>query len=131
MLARFEATTGDVIAAAGANVAKRIGDAVMFVTNGPASRARSHRVIEAARGSGSPSCASGSRSVDVIVRQGDFYGRTVNLAARLVAEAEPGTALADAALHNRSHGRRGLRLRSRGEVQPPASKDRRAVQLLR
>ena len=35
MLARFEATTGDVIAAAGANVAKRIGDAVMFVTNAP------------------------------------------------------------------------------------------------
>ena len=31
MLSRFEATTGDVITAAGANVAKRIGDAVMFV----------------------------------------------------------------------------------------------------
>ena len=41
MLTRFEATTGDVIAAAGANVAKRIGDAVMFVTNAPGSRARS------------------------------------------------------------------------------------------
>ena len=35
MLDRFEATTGDVIAAAGANVVKRIGDAVMFVTNAP------------------------------------------------------------------------------------------------
>jgi adenylate cyclase len=37
----------------------------------------------------------------VVVRQGDFYGRTVNLAARLVAAAEPGTALADAELHSR------------------------------
>ena len=35
MLDRFEATTGDVIVAAGANVVKRIGDAVMFVTNAP------------------------------------------------------------------------------------------------
>ena len=37
----------------------------------------------------------------MIVRQGDFYGPTVNLAARLVASAEPGTALTDAALHGR------------------------------
>ncbi len=37
----------------------------------------------------------------VIVRQGDFYGPTVNLAARLVASAEPGTALADTELHSR------------------------------
>ena len=35
------------------------------------------------------------------MRQGDFYGPTVNLAARLVASAEPGTALTDAGLHAR------------------------------
>jgi class 3 adenylate cyclase len=38
---------------------------------------------------------------EVIVRQGDFYGPIVNLAARLVASAEPGTALTDVALHDR------------------------------
>ena len=102
MLARFEATTGDVIAAAGANVAKRIGDAVMFVTNAPGiACALALELIEACARERLPKLRVGLAVGDVIVRQGDFYGRTVNLAARLVASAEPGTALADAALHDR------------------------------
>ncbi len=102
MLARFEATTGDVIAAAGANVAKRIGDAVMFVTNAPGvACALALELIEACAREKLPKLRVGLAVGDVIVRQGDFYGRTVNLAARLVAEAEPGTALADAELHSR------------------------------
>jgi len=62
MLDRFEATTGDVIAATGANVVKRIGDAVMFVSNAPRgcvlARARPPRSLrgrapaEAPRGGG-------------------------------------------------------------------------------
>jgi adenylate cyclase len=101
MLARFEATTGDVIAAAGANVAKRIGDAVMFVTNAPGvACALALELIEACAREKLPKLRVGLAVGDVIVRQGDFYGRTVNLAARLVAEAEPGTALADAELHS-------------------------------
>ena len=44
---------------------------------------------------------------DVIVRQGDFHGTTVNLAARLVATADPGVVLADAELHARLSGIRG------------------------
>ena len=35
MLDRFEAVTGDVVAASGASIVKRIGDAVMYVTNAP------------------------------------------------------------------------------------------------
>jgi adenylate cyclase len=102
MLARFESTTGNVIAAAGANVAKRIGDAVMFVTNAPGvACALALELIEACAREKLPKLRVGLAVGDVIVRQGDFYGRTVNLAARLVAEAEPGTALADAELHNR------------------------------
>jgi len=38
---------------------------------------------------------------DVMVRQGDFYGPTVNLASRLVSSAEAGTALTDAAMFQR------------------------------
>ncbi len=102
MLARFEATTGDVIAAAGANVAKRIGDAVMFVTNAPGiACALALELIEACTREKLPKLRVGLAVGDVIVRQGDFYGRTVNLAARLVAEAEPGTALVDSELHQR------------------------------
>ena len=47
------------------------------------------------------SCASASRSATSSCGSGDFYGPTVNLAARLVAAAEPGTVLADADLHSR------------------------------
>jgi class 3 adenylate cyclase len=102
MLARFEATTGDVIASAGANVAKRIGDAVMFVTNAPGiACGLALELIEACARERLPKLRVGLAVGQVIVRQGDFYGPTVNLAARLVASAEPGTALADAALHER------------------------------
>ena len=57
---------------------------------------------------------------EVIVRQGDFYGPTVNLAARLVASAEPGTALADATLHGRlSRVRAGYGFAPAGKFQLP------------
>ncbi len=102
MLARFEATTGDVIAAAGASVAKRIGDAVMFVTNAPGvACALALELIEACARERLPKLRVGLAVGHVIVRQGDFYGPTVNLAARLVASAEPGTALTDVALYGR------------------------------
>ena len=102
MLARFEATTGDVISAAGANVVKRIGDAVMFVTNAPGvACGLALELLEACAREGLPKLRVGLAFGDVMVRQGDFYGGTVNLAARLVASAEAGTALADKALYDR------------------------------
>ena len=121
MLARFEATTGDVIAAAGANVAKRIGDAVMFVTNAPGvACALALELIEACTRERLPKLRVGLAVGQVIVRQGDFYGPTVNLAARLVASAEPGTALADAALHDRlSRVRAGYGFAAAGQFQLP------------
>ena len=63
MLAHFEATTGDVIAASGANVAKRIGDAVMFVTNAPGiACALALELIEACARERLPKLRVGSRS---------------------------------------------------------------------
>ena len=119
MLARFEATTGDVIAAAGAHVAKRIGDAVMFVTNAPGvACALALELIEACARERLPKLRIGLSVGQVIVRQGDFYGPTVNLAARLVTSAEPGTALADAQLHGRlSRVRAGYGFAAAGRVQ--------------
>jgi class 3 adenylate cyclase len=102
MLDRFEATTGDVITAAGANVVKRIGDAVMFVTNAPGvGCALAVDLLEACAAARLPKLRVGLAFGDVMVRQGDFYGPTVNLAARLVSSAEAGTALTDAALYQR------------------------------
>jgi class 3 adenylate cyclase len=102
MIARFEATTGDVITGAGGTVVKRIGDAVMFIANAPGiACSLAVDLVEACARERLPKLRVGLAFGDVMVRQGDFYGRTVNLAARLVAHAEPGTALADEALHTR------------------------------
>jgi len=102
MLDRFEATTGDVITAAGANVAKRIGDAVMYVTNAPGvACALALELLEACAAARLPKLRVGVSFGDVMVRHGDFYGPTVNLAARLVSTAEAGTALTDAGLQRR------------------------------
>jgi class 3 adenylate cyclase len=108
MLDRFEATTGDVVAAAGANVVKRIGDAVMFVTNAPGIGCTlALQLVDACAAAHLPKLRVGIAFGDVIVRHGDFYGPSVNLAARLVAAAEPGTVLADAELNGRLGGVRG------------------------
>jgi class 3 adenylate cyclase len=102
MLDRFEQLTGEVIAVAGANVAKRIGDAVMFVTNAPGvACSLALDLLEACTAARLPKLRVGLAFGHVMVRQGDFYGPTVNLAARLVASAEAGTALTDAELHTR------------------------------
>ena len=102
MLDRFEATTGDVIAAAGANVVKRIGDAVMFVTNAPGiACSLALDLLEACEAAGLPKLRVGLAFGDVMVRQGDFYGPIVNLAARLVSSADAGTALTDVEMEQR------------------------------
>lgn len=108
MIDRFEAVTGDTIIAAGATVAKRIGDAVMFVSNAPGvACALALDLIEGCRNAGLPKLRVGVAFGEVIVRQGDFYGGTVNLAARLVGAADAGTALADASLYERLNRVRG------------------------
>jgi class 3 adenylate cyclase len=108
MLDRFEATTGDVITASGANVVKRIGDAVMFVTNAPGIGCTlAVDLLDACAEARLPKLRVGLAFGDVMVRQGDFYGPTVNLAARLVSSAVAGTALTDAGMYRRLSRVRG------------------------
>jgi class 3 adenylate cyclase len=108
MLNQWERVTGNIISAAGANVVKRIGDEVMFVTNAPGvACALALSLIEACAAAELPKLRVGVAFGDVMVRQGDFYGPTVNLAARLVGSADAGTALADEALHTRLSRVRG------------------------
>jgi class 3 adenylate cyclase len=102
LVGRFEAVTGDVIAAAGAQVIKRIGDAVMFVTTAPGvGCSLALDLLAACSASGLPKLRIGLAFGEVIVWQGDCYGPTVNLAARLVAAAEPGVVLTDVTLRDR------------------------------
>jgi class 3 adenylate cyclase len=102
LLTTFESVTGDVVAAAGAHVVKRIGDAVMFVTSAPGvACAVALDLVEQCAAQRLPRLRVGLAFGEVIVRQGDFHGATVNLAARLVAAAEPGVVLTDASLSGR------------------------------
>jgi class 3 adenylate cyclase len=102
MIDRFESTTGDVVAAAGAHVVKRIGDALMFVSNAPGVACElALDLVDACAKALLPKLRVGLAFGDVIVRHGDFFGPTVNLASRLVGAADAGTVLADATLHER------------------------------
>ena len=101
-LSVFEERTSDVIAMAGASLVKRIGDAVMFVTNAPGIACMlAIDLVDACAAAHLPKLRVGVAFGDVVVRHGDFYGPTGNLAARLVAAADPGTVLADTVLHAR------------------------------
>lgn len=102
MLSVFEGVTGDVIAAAGAHVVKRIGDAVMFITSAPGVACSvALELLDSCAEQRLPRLRIGLAFGEVILRQGDFHGRTVNLAARLVAAGEPGVILTDQSLASR------------------------------
>jgi adenylate cyclase len=72
---------------------KRIGDAVMFMTPAPGVACElALDLVDATEADPRlPPLCVGLAFGPVIVRGGDVYGPFVNLAARLCAEAEPGT----------------------------------------
>jgi class 3 adenylate cyclase len=90
LLTVFEQVAEEIVRDCDGRVVKYIGDAVMFVTHDPASAVRvAQRLIEAARIRGMQARAGVTFGV-VLPLEGDFFGPVVNLAARLVAMAEPG-----------------------------------------
>jgi adenylate cyclase len=93
----FEEAASDRITDGGGRVIKMIGDAVMYATSDPAAAASAaldlrdfvdaHPVLTRVRGA----ITSGA----VLSRDGDYFGPTVNRAARIVKLAEPGQVLID------------------------------------
>jgi adenylate cyclase len=86
---------------------KTLGDAAMLVA--PDAAALVDAVLEvirrgAAQGEGFPAVHAGVAYGPVLHRWGDWYGATVNLAARLAQRARPGTVLADAGARERAAG---------------------------
>jgi adenylate cyclase len=69
----------------------------------------------AARGPAIPPVHAGIATGDVVLRRGEIYGATANLAARLCEVAEPGTMLADDATRAASAE---LDWQSAGECRP-------------
>jgi adenylate cyclase len=98
---RFEEISYDIVAAHGGRVVKTIGDEVMFVVGDPVEAARVG--LELAEAYADDELLSdvrvGLAAGPVLVRDGDYFGPTVNLAARIVQIAEPGTVLVSDDLH--------------------------------
>lgn len=97
----FEAGARDVITAAGGRVVKTIGDAVLFIADdvetgaevalGLARAGRDGQLVDV------PPVRVSLVWGRVLSRFGDVFGPSVNLAARLTAEADPSTVLLDQA----------------------------------
>jgi adenylate cyclase len=82
----------------GGRLVKELGDGIMLVFPDVASAARAALALrEAAEADELPALHVGISAGPLIERDGDFYGRVVNLAARLSAAAEPREILLSAA----------------------------------
>jgi adenylate cyclase len=96
LLGRFEGLASDIITEAGGRVVKLIGDEAMLVFPTPEGAAQGAIELVAACAAGDlPSARAGLSLGPVLARGGDYFGRTVNLASRLVDVAAPDTVLAD------------------------------------
>ncbi len=93
LLTVFEEVADDIVRAEEGRVVKFIGDAVMYVAHDAGAGVRiAQGLIEAAR-LRSMNARAGVTIGVVLPLEGDFFGPVVNLAARLVAMAEPGEVL--------------------------------------
>jgi adenylate cyclase len=96
LLGRFEALASDVITEAGGSVVKLIGDEAMLVCPTAEGAAQGAiELVEACAAGELPSARAGLSLGPVLARGGDYFGRAVNLASRLVDVAAPDTVLAD------------------------------------
>jgi adenylate cyclase len=100
VLRAFETTAADLITAGGANVVKLIGDEVMFVAPDAATAVDTALALSDTFGQGDvlPPVRCGVNAGRVIVREGDYHGPVVNLAARIVKLAPPGSVLAPSSI---------------------------------
>lgn len=93
---RFESMAIETCVAGGAHVVKMIGDAVMFVAPDPVTALRVALAVvqEVEQDDGLPAARAGLDYGEVVPLSGDFFGRPVNVAARLTSFARPGTVVA-------------------------------------
>lgn len=93
----FEQRCAEVIAVGGGRIIKTIGDEVLFLTETPEAAARIALTLSKLikNDTSLPEARVAFVWGRILPRLGDIYGPTVNLAARLVALAEPGAVLTD------------------------------------
>ncbi|MDQ3953156.1 MAG: adenylate/guanylate cyclase domain-containing protein [Actinomycetota bacterium] len=100
LVTRFESMAIETCVAGGAHVVKMIGDAVMLVAPDAATALRVALAVVAAveEDEGLPAARAGLDYGEVVPMSGDFFGRPVNVAARLTSFARPGTVVVSEAL---------------------------------
>jgi adenylate cyclase len=100
LLTRFEDIVGDVLARHGARAVKSLGDGVMYAAEAAEAGCDAALAIAAAfaAGAGLPPVRVGLACGPVLSLYGDYFGEVVNLAARLVALANPGTVVVSEAV---------------------------------
>ena len=96
LIAQFETLVVERCVDAGAQVVKVLGDAVMFVASSPdAAVSAAAGVVEgAAANADLPQARAGLDFGQVRGLGGDYFGRPINVAARLTGFARPGTVVA-------------------------------------
>jgi adenylate cyclase len=94
VLVQFDEQTADAAARENGRIVKTIGDEAMFVTEAPAAACRIALDLVRAFDDGPlPPVRVGLATGEVVSVLGDVFGHEVNLAARLVAAAEPSAVL--------------------------------------
>jgi adenylate cyclase len=94
VLMEFDDLTSVIVADGGGQIVKMIGDEVMFVAEKAVDACRiGSRLVRSFRDSALPPVRVGLAAGDLVSMFGDLYGAEVNIAARLVDAAEPGTVL--------------------------------------
>lgn len=96
---QFEELVWDVVADAGGRVVKLIGDEAMFVVEDPGAACR--LALDLVETSPYP-VRIGLAEGAVVGLLGDYYGETVNLAARLVGVAEPSSVVVSESVRNKA-----------------------------
>jgi adenylate cyclase len=117
LAANFCRAMSEVAKASGGEVIKTIGDAVMVRHHDPTEAvglglAAAHDVMA---GHGFPAVRVGMHHGPAVERDGDWFGSTVNLAARVAAMAAASEVLVTAAVRDNTHDLAGVEFESRGE----------------
>jgi class 3 adenylate cyclase len=90
----FHRSVRELAADGGCDVVKLLGDGVMLHARDCQAAVRlAHRILDLSAGHGYPPIRIGLDSGPAVHREGDWYGATVNAAARLAAAATPGELL--------------------------------------
>ncbi len=89
----FENRSSDIVARAGGQVIKHMGDAIMYVAVDPVTACEVALSLTEDFADQRIEPHAGLTYGEVVTRRGDYYGPTVNLSSRLVNHAVPGEVL--------------------------------------